>query len=89
MTRPLAWKPRCASIMFVNSCARSTFDISSEPAASVPRPFTSPGTPTTGLPEFGDWTNFVPATRWRPCSFGNFASVSCESVTDAPVTESM
>ena len=31
MTRELAWKPRCALIMSVNSVARSTFDISSVP----------------------------------------------------------
>jgi len=31
MTRLFAWKPRWATIMFVNSCARSTFDISSAP----------------------------------------------------------
>ena len=36
MTRELAWKPRCAVIMFVNSDARSTFDISMEPAAVTP-----------------------------------------------------
>ena len=31
ITRLLAWKPRWAVIMFVNSCARSTFDISTAP----------------------------------------------------------
>ena len=35
ITRELAWKPRCVTIMFVNSCARSTLDISSAPLVIV------------------------------------------------------
>ena len=35
MTLPLAWKPRCATIIDVNSAARSTFDISSAPEVRV------------------------------------------------------
>ena len=35
ITRLFAWKPRWAMIMFVNSCARSTFDISSAPEAML------------------------------------------------------
>lgn len=35
ITRELAWKPRCVTIMFVNSWARSTFDISSAPLVIV------------------------------------------------------
>ncbi len=31
ITRAFDWKPLCVVIMFVNSCARSTFDISSAP----------------------------------------------------------
>lgn len=35
ITLLLAWKPRCVTIMLVNSCARSTFDISSAPLVIV------------------------------------------------------
>ena len=52
MTRELAWKPRCAVIMFVNSWARSTFDISTVPA--VVKPSRRAGVPTVAVPEFGD-----------------------------------
>ena len=47
MTREFAWKPRSATIRFVNSAARSTFDISSVPPDSVPRP-PWPATPICG-----------------------------------------
>lgn len=35
ITRELAWKPRCVTIMFVNSWARSTLDISSAPLVTT------------------------------------------------------
>jgi len=38
MTREFAWNPRWVRIRFVNSWARSTFDISSVPGATWPRP---------------------------------------------------
>jgi hypothetical protein len=34
ITRAFAWNPRWATIRFVNSCARSTLDISNAPAVS-------------------------------------------------------
>ncbi len=35
ITRALAWKPRCAIIMLVNSSDRSTFELSSAPGVMV------------------------------------------------------
>src|SRR5207302_4628608 len=53
MIREFAWKPRWAMIRLVNSWARSTFDISSVPAAIDPRPAV-PGVPTSACPEAPD-----------------------------------
>lgn len=35
MTRALAWKPRCAVIILVNSCDRSTLELSNAPGVMV------------------------------------------------------
>src|SRR5215211_7296482 len=50
MTRDEDWKPRCARMTFVNCCARSTFEPSSVPVLTDPRPF-SFGRPTMASPE--------------------------------------
>ena len=43
MTFELAWKPRWAMTRLVNSCARSTFDISSAPLVIRPSPWVPAG----------------------------------------------
>ena len=50
MMRAFAWKPRWATIRLVNSCERSTFDISSAPPVSEPSPL-CPGVPSWAAPE--------------------------------------
>jgi hypothetical protein len=50
MIRELAWKPRCAVIMFVNSWAISTEDDSSAPEKIYPETV-DPATPSTAEPE--------------------------------------
>ena len=72
ITRELAWKPRCAVIIVVNSVARSTFDISTVPDTASPK--LPPGVPEVGAPELGLSTQRLPATRCRPASFGNVVS---------------
>src|SRR5207245_11065891 len=72
MTREFAWKPRSAMIMFVNSWARSTLDISSAPADSDPLDPT-PGTPTRGTPEAIDEELEESPTRTRPAGLAKVA----------------
>ena len=74
ITRELAWKPRCAVIMAVNSEARSTFDISIAPAVVVPKTPFCPGVPTVSEPAFEPALQRLLVRRSRPFSFGNFAS---------------
>src|SRR4051794_13230471 len=76
MTRLFAWKPRWAVIRFVNSWARSTFDISTAPVVREPKPWAaSPGVETSGAPELFDAVKRLPPSRVSPWSFGNFARV--------------
>src|SRR3954463_710813 len=72
ITRELAWKPRCALIMFVNSWARSTFDISTAPEVTSEK--LPPGVPTFSGPELFDADQRLLETRWRPASFAKVAS---------------
>jgi hypothetical protein len=89
ITRLLAWKPRSAVIMLVNSWARSTFDISTAPGIRVPRPFV-PAMLAVSAPELFVAIQLLPETRWRPASFGKVAremtailvTTPAESVTD-------
>src|SRR5262249_31057882 len=77
MTRLFAWYPRWAVIRFVNSWARSTFDISTAPVVSEPKPWAeSPGVDTSAGPELFETENRLPPSRFRPWSFANFASVT-------------
>ena len=69
-----AWKPRCATIMSVNSSERSTFDISREPDANVPRP--SPATLMSGVPELMDSWNKLFAVFVKPDVLLNLAIAS-------------
>src|SRR4051812_16263647 len=76
MTRLFAWNPRWAVIRFVNSWARSTFDISTAPVVREPKPWAaSPGVETSAAPELFDAVKRLPPSRVRPWSFGNFARV--------------
>ena len=67
MTREVAWKPRWAMIRLVNSWARSTFDISSWPAITAPRPF-RPGAPHEATPVVGGLLVSADlwGSTWRP-----------------------
>src|ERR1700754_790851 len=67
IVRELASKPRCASIMLVNSDASSTFDISSVPEIVRPKPL--PGVPSWALPEAALSIQLEPVVRTRPASF--------------------
>src|ERR1700760_3230633 len=67
IVRELASKPRCASIMLVNSVASSTFDISSVPL--IVRPKLPPGVPSWALPEAALSIQLEPVVRTRPASF--------------------
>src|SRR5690625_7625251 len=51
-----AWNPRCATIIFVNSSARSTFDISKAPLMIDAAPSVS-GATTPTYPAFGLFKN--------------------------------
>ena len=77
-----AWKPRCATIISVNSSERSTFDISSEPDANVPRP--SPATLMSAVPELMDSWKRLLADLVKPDELLNFAIASCPSLTISP-----
>src|ERR1700679_1469417 len=66
IVRELASKPRCASIMLVNSVANSTFDISSVPEIVMPN--LPPGVPSSALPEATLSTQLLPVVRSRPGS---------------------
>ena len=68
MTRELAWKPRCAVIMFVNVCDRSTLDISIAPAVVLPRP-PWPGVLTVLSPELAEVFHWLAPMRSRPALF--------------------
>lgn len=70
MTREFAWNPRCATISEVNSEDRSTFDISSAPPASEPRP-PVPAVPIAASPEFTDVRNSEPPAFSRPAGLVN------------------
>src|SRR5262245_17532549 len=104
MTFEFAWKPRWAVIIEVNSWARSTFDISTSPTASTPRPFW-PGAPQEATPAVGgvvlldDVESYAPelAVAWnrlspmrdRPAGFGNLASAMRPAITGWLVVPSM
>src|SRR3954452_12223481 len=88
ITRELAWKPRCAVIMFVNVWARSTLDISTAPACVEPVPPT-PGVFTVRGPELAEADQVLPPLRSRPDAFGNVASVMRKSDLRVPVAPSM
>src|ERR1700748_288866 len=66
IVRELASKPRCASIMLVNSVANSTFDISSVPEIVMPN--LPPGVPSSALPEATLSIQLLPVVRWSPGS---------------------
>src|SRR3954447_11647827 len=70
-----AWKPRCAMIRLVNSCPRSTFDISNEPAARVPA-LPVPGACMRTLPEAPVARKCESPAFCRPAGFGKVASAS-------------
>ena len=73
MTRLLAWKPRSAVIIPVNCVARSTFDISSAPVVTVPRP-PVPAAPILGAPDADVAEKLFWPARRRPAEFRKFAS---------------
>src|SRR4051794_950854 len=99
MTLELAWNPRWAVIMAVNSWARSTFDISTVPDWIAPRPFCpaapQEATPAAGVPElfelvesytpeFGDDAHRLSPMRVMPAGFGNLAMATRPAICCAP-----
>ena len=84
MVRALAWKPVWASIIEVNSCARSTLDCSSDPGVSEPRP-PVPGLPVFATPEAAlSWKWFWP-TRSSPAGLLKTASCIVPSALLVPL----
>src|SRR3712207_3771493 len=78
MIRLLAWKPRWAITRLVNSCARSTFDISSAPLVMRPRP-AEPAEPTWARPEFTVLRNIESPIFSRPRSEERRVGKECRS----------
>src|SRR3954447_1075256 len=68
--------------MFVNSWARSTFDISTAPDVTSEK--LPPGVPTLSGPELLDADQRLLETRCRPASLANCASERYPAVTRAP-----
>src|ERR1700742_4322588 len=87
IVRELASKPRCASIMLVNSEASSTFDISSVP--EIVRPKMPPGVRSWALPEAALSIQFEPVGRRRPAPFWNRAMETYPAVTRSPPLSGM
>jgi len=76
MVRVLAWKPAWDTIMFVNSCASSTLDISDVPELMVPRD-PVPGVPRTRCRSSPRRCSCCSPALERPEGFGKVASASC------------
>src|SRR5690554_1281103 len=84
ITRAFDWKPRCAMIMFVNSWARSTLDISSAPEVIIDFD-PSPTKPSTAAPEFAETWYMLSPTRISPVGLLKSASTIWASVSVTPL----
>ena len=73
MTRLFAWKPRSAVIIPVNCVARSTFDISSAPVVTEPRPPVA-AVPMLAAPDAEVAAKLFWPARRRPAELRKLAS---------------
>ncbi|MNN16651.1 hypothetical protein D3C81_1297990 [compost metagenome] len=80
----LAWKLRCATIMFTSCSVRSTVDASSEPAWIWPRSDVS-GAPVRGLPEENVSDHRLLPWFCRPCGLLNVVSATWPSALSSPL----
>src|SRR5690606_2192271 len=86
ITRPAAWNPRWVTIIRVNSCARSTFDISSPPL-EIDDWLPSPEKLSTGSPEFEETVYMFSPVRTSPAGLVKSASITWPSVRVRPLVK--
>src|SRR5882757_235804 len=75
---------RCATIRLENSVEMLTFDCSSAPSSSVPRP-PAPATPTVASPEAAVVIKLLPPEAVNPAVFATVATASCPIVEVRPL----
>ena len=80
----LASNARCAIIRLENSVEMLTFDCSSAPSTSVPRP-PAPATPTVASPEAAVVIKLLPPETVNPAVLATVATASCPIVEVRPL----
>jgi hypothetical protein len=80
----LAWKLRCAVIMFTSCSVMSTFDDSSAPPCTRPNS-ELPAGPRRAWPESDDSAQPLSPRGCRPCGLANVVSATWPSGVDTPL----
>ncbi len=86
ITCALAWKSRCAVIMFTSCAVMSTLELSRAPDCIVPNP-EAPPTPRTGWPDENVSAHSVLPSCCRPCGFSKLAIATCPRGVALPLVK--